>query len=101
MLIGDGSKLVQIVDALRILQEPTYLLVGPGYLAQPAHLLNVLDVGFLQRWTEVGRQNGLNFRQSGFFNGVSSTITIDPRNPTSYVPVAFRNVASDVTTPTS
>jgi catecholate siderophore receptor len=44
---------------------------------------------------EVGRQNGLNFRQSGFFNGVSSTITVDPRNPTSYVPVTFRNLATD------
>lgn len=52
----------------------------------------MLDVGFLQRWTEVGRQSGLSFRQSGFFNGVSSTITIDPRN---YVPVTLRNVASD------
>ena len=41
---------------------------------------------------EVGRQNGLNFRQDGFFNGVSNTITIDPRNPTSYVPVTFRNI---------
>jgi len=40
---------------------------------------------------EVGRQNGLNYRQSGLLNGVSSTITIDPRNPTSYVPVAFAN----------
>ncbi|MGY4446341.1 outer membrane receptor for monomeric catechols [Bradyrhizobium sp. i1.3.1] len=40
---------------------------------------------------EVGRQNGLNYRQSGLFNGVSSTITIDPRNPTSYVPVTFAN----------
>ncbi len=40
---------------------------------------------------EVGRQSGLNFRQSGLFNGVSSTITVDPRNPTSYVPVRFAN----------
>ncbi|MCS3898219.1 catecholate siderophore receptor [Bradyrhizobium japonicum USDA 38] len=40
---------------------------------------------------EVGRQNGLNYRQSGLFNGISSTITIDPRNPTSYVPVTFAN----------
>ncbi|MGY4361855.1 outer membrane receptor for monomeric catechols [Bradyrhizobium sp. i1.7.7] len=39
----------------------------------------------------MGRQNGLNYRQSGLFNGVSSTITIDPRNPTSYVPVTFAN----------
>ncbi|WP_420799316.1 TonB-dependent receptor [Nitrobacter vulgaris] len=40
---------------------------------------------------ELGRQSGLNYRQSGFFNGVDSTITVDPRNPVSYVPVTFRN----------
>ena len=41
---------------------------------------------------EVGRQNGLNYRQDGFFNvpGTPTTITVDPRNPTSYVPVTFR-----------
>lgn len=39
--------------------------------------------------SEVGRQSGLNFRQGGMFNGVSSTIMVDPRNPTSYVPVVF------------
>jgi len=44
---------------------------------------------------ELGRQSGLNFRQSGFFNGVDSTITVDPRNPVSYVPVTFRNTATD------
>ncbi|WP_244613891.1 TonB-dependent receptor [Nitrobacter winogradskyi] len=44
---------------------------------------------------EVGRQSGLNYRQSGFFNGVSSTITIDPRNSVSNVPVEFRNTATD------
>jgi catecholate siderophore receptor len=44
---------------------------------------------------EVGRQSGLNFRHSGLFNGVSSTITVDPRNPVSYVPVTFVNNASD------
>lgn len=32
--IRDGSKLVEIVDALRILEEPTHLFVGPGHLAQ-------------------------------------------------------------------
>jgi catecholate siderophore receptor len=41
---------------------------------------------------EGGVQKGLNFRQDGFFNGVSSTITVDPRNPVSYVPVTFRNI---------
>jgi catecholate siderophore receptor len=41
---------------------------------------------------EGGVQKGLNFRQDGFFNGVSSTISVDPRNPTSYVPVTFRNI---------
>jgi len=39
---------------------------------------------------EVGRQNGLNYRQDGFFNNLTSTITVDPRNPVSYVPVTFR-----------
>ena len=43
---------------------------------------------------EVGRQNGLNYRQDGFFNGTLSTISVDPRNPTSYVPVTFRNIAT-------
>lgn len=43
---------------------------------------------------EVGRQNGLSYRQDGFFNNLTSTITIDPRSPTSFVPVTFRNIAS-------
>ena len=43
---------------------------------------------------EVGRQTGLSYRQDGFFNNLTNTITIDPRNPTSYVPVTFRNIAS-------
>ncbi|HEV7877616.1 TonB-dependent siderophore receptor [Bradyrhizobium sp.] len=43
---------------------------------------------------EVGRQNGLNFRQDGFFNNLTNTITVDPRNPVSLVPVSFRNIAT-------
>lgn len=44
---------------------------------------------------EVGRQSGMNFRHSGFFNGVSKTLAVDPRNPVSYVPVTFVNTATD------
>lgn len=48
---------------------------------------------------EVGQQNGLNYRQSGTFitgaNPSPGTIAIDPRNPTSYVPVRFTNTATD------
>lgn len=43
---------------------------------------------------EVGRQTGLSYRQDGFFNNLTNTITVDPRNPTSFVPVTFRNLAS-------
>jgi catecholate siderophore receptor len=54
-----------------------------------------LDTGPIRHtllWgAELGRQTGLSLRQDGFFNGVSSTLTVDPRNPTTFVPVAFRN----------
>jgi catecholate siderophore receptor len=57
------------------------------------------DAGFTRHTVvfggEVGRQSGLNFRHSGLFNGVSSTIAVDPRNPVSYVPVTFVNKATD------
>src|ERR1041385_5462896 len=43
---------------------------------------------------ELGRQSGLSFRQDGFFNGTLNTITGNPLNPTSFVPVTFRNIAS-------
>ena len=49
---------------------------------------------------EFGRQTGLSFRQDGFFNnaanpnGTPATFTVDPRNPTTYVPVVFRNIPS-------
>ena len=47
---------------------------------------------------EVGRQSGLSLRQDGFFNnaanpnGTPATFTVSPLNPTSYVPVVFRNI---------
>jgi catecholate siderophore receptor len=47
---------------------------------------------------EVGRQAGLSFRQDGFFNnaanpnGTPAAFTVDPRNPTSFTPVVFRNI---------
>ena len=52
---------------------------------------------------EVGRQNGLNYRQDGFFNvpGTPTTITVDPQNPTSYVPVTFRGTPTAPTIPTN
>lgn len=44
---------------------------------------------------EVGRQSGLSLRHSGFFNGVSSALAVDPRNPVTYAPIVFRNTATD------
>ena len=47
---------------------------------------------------EVGRQNGLSFRQDGFFNnaanpnGTPATFSVSPLNPTTFVPVVFRNL---------
>src|SRR5262249_54301404 len=40
---------------------------------------------------EVGRQEGLNFRRDGFFNGTSSTLAVSPLNPVSFTPVTFIN----------
>jgi catecholate siderophore receptor len=41
---------------------------------------------------EVGRQTGLAYREDAIFaTSGTNTITIDPRNPTSYVPVRFAN----------
>lgn len=44
---------------------------------------------------EVGRQTGLSFRQDGFFPGNATTFAVDPRNPTTFVPVTFRNTAGN------
>lgn len=44
---------------------------------------------------EVGQQTGLSFRQTGLFNGVSTTLAVSPLNPVTYVPVTFTNLATD------
>src|SRR5262249_13367029 len=47
---------------------------------------------------EVGRQNGLSFRQDGFFPGctppTTCTLSVSALNPTSYVPVTFQNIST-------
>jgi len=57
-----------------------------------------LDLGLVKHtllWgAEIGRQSGLSFRQDGFFNNVSTTLPVSPLNPTSFVPVTFRNIAT-------
>ena len=40
---------------------------------------------------EFGNQSGLSFRQTGLFNGTSASLPVSPLNPTTYVPVTFRN----------
>ena len=58
-----------------------------------------LDLGWtrhtLLAGAELGRQTGLSFRQSGFFNNVATTLAVSPLNPVSYTPVTFRNIATD------
>jgi catecholate siderophore receptor len=58
-----------------------------------------LDFGLVKHtllWgAEVGRQSGLSYRQSGFFNNVSTSLPVSPLNPVTFVPVTFRNIASD------
>ena len=53
------------------------------------------DTGWLRHTVlggvEVGRQSGLSFRQDGFFNGAAGSLAVSPLNPTTYVPVTFRN----------
>ena len=53
-----------------------------------------LDAGWsrhtLLAGAEVGRQNGLSFRQDGFFNNVSLTQAVSPLNPVNFTPVTFR-----------
>jgi catecholate siderophore receptor len=44
--------------------------------------------------TEVGRQSGLAYRENGFFNNATQTLAVSPRDPVTYVPVTFRNIAS-------
>jgi catecholate siderophore receptor len=58
-----------------------------------------LDLGLIKHtllWgAEIGRQSGLSYRQSGFFNDVSASLPVSPLNPVTFVPVTFRNIASD------
>jgi catecholate siderophore receptor len=58
-----------------------------------------LDLGLIKHtllWgAEVGRQSGLSFRQTGFFNNVSTALPVSPLNPVTFAPVTFRNVATD------
>jgi catecholate siderophore receptor len=55
-----------------------------------------LDAGWtrhtLLAGTELGRQNGLSFRQDGFFNDAATNapILVSALNPTSYTPVTFK-----------
>ena len=53
-----------------------------------------LDAGWTRHTllggVEVGRQNGLSFRQDGFFDNVSLTLPVSPLNPVTYTPVTFR-----------
>src|SRR5262245_53610560 len=53
-----------------------------------------VDLGWMRHTllagAEVGWQNGLSFRQDGFFNNVSLTLPVSPLNPVTYVPVTFR-----------
>ncbi len=55
-----------------------------------------LDAGLtrhtLLAGAELGHQNGLSFRQNGFFNGTDATIAVSPLNPASFTPVGFRNI---------
>jgi catecholate siderophore receptor len=45
---------------------------------------------------ELGRQEGLSFRQDGFFATTgTTTLTVSPLNPVSFVPVTFRNTAAN------
>jgi catecholate siderophore receptor len=57
------------------------------------------ETGFMKHTllfgTEFGRQTGLSYRQSGFFNNATNTLPVSPLNPVSYVPVTFRNTATD------
>jgi catecholate siderophore receptor len=58
-----------------------------------------LDSGLVRQTflvgSELGRQTGLEFRQTGLFNGTSTTLAVSPLNPVSYVPVTFTNLATD------
>ena len=59
------------------------------------------DLGFtrhtLLAGVEFGRQSGISFRQTGFFNNTSTTLAVSPLNPVSFVPVTFRNVYNATT----
>ncbi|WP_003613659.1 MULTISPECIES: TonB-dependent receptor [Methylosinus] len=45
---------------------------------------------------EVGHQNGLSYRQDGYFNynPAQTTLAVSPLAPVTYAPVTFRNIAS-------
>ena len=45
--------------------------------------------------TEVGRQLTHNFRNTGFFNNVATSITVPYDNPTVSTPVTFRQITTD------
>jgi catecholate siderophore receptor len=37
----------------------------------------------------------LSYRQTGFFNGVATSLAVSPLKPVTYAPVTFRNIATD------
>ncbi|PWR21664.1 TonB-dependent siderophore receptor [Zavarzinia compransoris] len=45
---------------------------------------------------ELGRQETTNFRETGFFPGGGTTLTVPLSNPTTFVPIRFAQNASDV-----
>ena len=44
---------------------------------------------------EFGRQTSTNFRRTGFFNNTSTTVLADLSNPTTNIPITFRQNATD------
>lgn len=44
---------------------------------------------------EIARQTSQSFRNTGFFNNTSSSLTVSAGNPISFVPITFRQAATD------
>jgi catecholate siderophore receptor len=60
------------------------------YTLSTGNLKHTLLGGF-----ELGRQWTGNFRNTGFFNNTTTSITVPFNNPTNYTPVTFRQSATD------
>jgi catecholate siderophore receptor len=105
-VIGDYDKFYQNVFPGAVDASQTFVSIsGYSNATQRRNIFNQTDVTGVLRTgsivhtvlmgTEFGRQRSDNFRNTAFFNGTATSISVPFADPTTNAPVAFRQSATD------